>query len=178
MLENLLAARPNQGRAHFVALGFDHHLEPLGHGWLIIDGKDASAPKGLTVSSNRAPQWTDDLQAIVFGLHEPRPRDAAASTDDDTSGNEEPSSGPAQGGGRGDAPAAEDRVDLVLWHYKDPRLQTQQEVQEARDRAYNYAAIYRVASKKFVRLADDEMRDVTTGVPHAIASSGGRPKPS
>jgi hypothetical protein len=32
----------------------------------------------------------------------------------------------------------------VLWHYKDPRLQTQQEVQEARDRAYNYVAEYRV----------------------------------
>ena len=33
----------------------------------------------------------------------------------------------------------------MLWHYKDPRLQTQQEVQEARDRAYNYVAEYRVA---------------------------------
>ena len=54
-----------------------------------------------------------------------------------------------------------DKVDLVLWHYKDPRLQSQQEVQEARDRAYNYVAEYRVASKKFVRLADDTMRDVT-----------------
>ena len=49
----------------------------------------------------------------------------------------------------------------MLWHYKDPRLQTQQEVQEARDRAYNYVAVYRVQPKKFIRLADDEMRNVT-----------------
>ena len=52
-------------------------------------------------------------------------------------------------------------MDLVLWHYKDPRLQTQQEVQEARDRAFNYVAVYRVQPKKFIRLADDAMRNVT-----------------
>ena len=63
--------------------------------------------------------------------------------------------------GNADAPASDDKVDLVLWHYKDPRLQTQQEVQEARDRAYNYVADYRVQPKKFIRLADDAMRNVT-----------------
>ena len=121
---------------------------------------DASVPKGLSVSPNRSPQWTDDLEAIFFGLHEPRARDASAPADDDAA--DDPAAGaPPAGGGRGDAPAADEKVDLVLWHYKDPRLQTQQEVQEARDRAYNYAAIYRVASRKFVRLADDEMRNVT-----------------
>ena len=120
---------------------------------------DSSVPKGLTVSPNRAPQWTDDLQAIIFGLHEPRPRDPAASTDEE--GDESAAGGPQGAGGRGDAQAAEEKVDLVLWHYKDPRLQTQQEVQEARDRAFNYVAQYRVAAKKFIRLADEAMRNVT-----------------
>ena len=122
---------------------------------------DPAVPKGLTVSPNRAPQWTDDLQAIVFGLHEPRQKDPAAAADEDSTEESTTGANAAPAAGRGDAQAAEDKVDLVLWHYKDPRLQTQQEVQEARDRAYSYAALYRVQAKKFVRLADDEMRNVT-----------------
>jgi dienelactone hydrolase len=121
--------------------------------------KDNAVPKGFSISPNRAPQWSEDLEAIFFGLYEPRHRDnAAAETDStDTTTTETPAPN-----AEGNNPAAnDDKVDLVLWHYKDPRLQTQQEVQEARDRAYNYAAEYRVGAKKFVRLADDEMRTVT-----------------
>ena len=116
---------------------------------------DASVPKGFSVSPNRAPLWTDDLQALIFGLYEPRPREGGAATEEADGPADDPPA-PAN-----DAANPEDKVDLVLWHYKDPRLQTQQEVQEARDRAYNYVAEYRVGTKKFVRLADDTMRDVT-----------------
>ena len=66
---------------------------------------------------------------------------------------------------------SDEKVDLVLWHYKDPRLQTQQEVQEARDRTYNYVAEYRVQSKKFIRLADDAMRNVTVRRSRAAGAS-------
>lgn len=120
---------------------------------------DASVPRGMTISPNRSPLWTDDLQALIFGLYEPQPRDPSSTSTDDESG--EDTAGGPQTGGRGDAQPAEEKVDLVLWHYKDPRLQTQQEVQEARDRAFNYVAQYRVASKKFLRLADEAMRNVT-----------------
>jgi len=121
---------------------------------------DPAVPKGLSISPNRAPLWTDDLQALIFGLYEPRKKDASDAE------AENAAEGPAAGGdGAANGPAAaannDDKVDLVLWHYKDPRLQTQQEVQEARDRAYNYVAEYRVQPKKFIRLADDAMRDVT-----------------
>ena len=119
---------------------------------------DPSVPKGYTISPDREPQWTDDLQALIFGLHEPRRGDVPAAADPEA---------PEDGATAADAAAtppdgvnAEENVDLVLWHYKDPRLQTQQEVQEARDRAYNYVAEYRVQPKKFIRLADDEMRTV------------------
>ena len=55
--------------------------------------------------------------------------------------------------GRGDARRGERRtptrrVDLVLWHWLDTRLQSQQEVQEARDRAFSYLAMYRVDSRR------------------------------
>jgi len=119
--------------------------------------KDATVPKGLSISPNRGPLWTDDLQALLFGLYEPRQKDASVVAAD----AEDSPGGP---GASPDASASannDDKVDLVLWHYKDPRLQTQQEVQEARDRAYNYVAEYRVAPKKFIRLADEAMRNVT-----------------
>jgi dipeptidyl aminopeptidase/acylaminoacyl peptidase len=120
---------------------------------------DPSVPKGFSISPNRTPQWTDDQQALVFGLYEPRKKD---SSDAEAEGG--PDAPPAGGDAAGNGPngaANEDKVDLVLWHYKDPRLQTQQEVQEARDRAFNYVSEYRVQPKKFIRLADDEMRTVT-----------------
>ena len=49
---------------------------------------------------------------------------------------------------------------LVLWHGKDPRLQSQQIVQEAQDRAFNYLSEYRIVDNKFVRLSDDALRTV------------------
>src|SRR5262245_9513985 len=124
---------------------------------------DPSVPKGLSVSPNRDPQWTDDLQALIFGLYEPRPKDATEAEADAPVADESapPADAPRTGG---NAPENDDKVDLVLWHYRDPRLQTQQEVQEARDRAFNYVAEYRVAPKKFIRLADDEMRNVTVNL--------------
>src|SRR5262249_28400314 len=129
---------------------------------LIFDpATDSSVPKGMSVSPSREPQWSDDLQALFFGLYEPRTKDV---TDADADGTGQDESAPSAENGRGagaNAADNDDKVDLVLWHYKDPRLQTQQEVQEARDRAFNYVAEYRVASKKFIRLADDEMRNVT-----------------
>ena len=118
---------------------------------------DSSVPKGMTISPNRDPQWTDDLQAIVFGLYEPRQKDATDETPADAASAD---AGPAAADGD-PAANADEKVDLVLWHYKDPRLQTQQEVQETRDRAFSYVAEYRVDSKKFIRLADDELRNVT-----------------
>ena len=119
---------------------------------------DAAVPKGMSISPNRDPLWTDDLEALLFGLYEPRHKDDVDTTAD------APADGapaPADASANADAAGSDEKVDLVLWHYKDPRLQTQQEVQEARDRAYNYVAEYRVQAKKFIRLADESMRNVT-----------------
>jgi len=119
---------------------------------------DATFPKGMTISPNRDPQWTDDLQAMLFGIHEPRKKDPSETENADAAGEGARGEG---AGANGQAADADEKVDLVLWHYKDPRLQTQQEVQEQRDRAYSYLAEYRLDTKKFIRLADDEMRTVT-----------------
>jgi hypothetical protein len=107
---------------------------------------DKSFPQGMTISSNRNPQWTDDLQALLFGIHIPRARDASADGSA-TEGEEGRRPGPAaddQRPAESEAPNADEKVDLVLWHWQDSRLQSQQEVQEGRDRAFNYLAEYRV----------------------------------
>jgi dienelactone hydrolase len=123
---------------------------------------DKAFPQGMSISPNRNPQWTEDLQAITFGIYTPRKRDGAA----DTAEGEGPAA-PREGedaprpGAAPDSPSAEERVDLVLWHWLDKRLQSQQEVQEANDRSFSYLAEYRVQPKKFIRLADEDLRSVT-----------------
>ncbi len=124
---------------------------------------DKSFPEGMTISGNRDPRWTDDLQAITFGIHVPRPRDNNASARDNTDnesreGEERQDTG--GGNNTANAIANEERVDLVLWHWLDSRLQSQQEVQEGRDRTFSYLAVYRADTKKFIRLADEELRTV------------------
>jgi dipeptidyl aminopeptidase/acylaminoacyl peptidase len=120
---------------------------------------DKTFPDGLTISGNRDPRWTDDLQALLFGIHVPRPRDTAPGARDTEGEQREGEERPAPAAGN-DAPNADERVDLVLWHWRDARLQSQQEVQESRDRTFSYLAEYRVDSKKFIRLADEELRTV------------------
>ncbi len=49
---------------------------------------------------------------------------------------------------------------LVIWHWKDKRLQSQQQKEESRDKRFNYLAVYNLDTGKFVRLADDQLRNV------------------
>src|SRR5205823_2752488 len=53
------------------------------------------------------------------------------------------------------------KPDLVVWHWKDERLQPMQEKMAASDRAVSYSAVYWAKDKKFVRLSDDKLRQVS-----------------
>ncbi len=129
-------------------------------------------PTGWKVASERAPRWSTGMSAVFFGVREapkisrtpPAAGRGAAPT-----GAGAPGSGGtgavAPGGRAGGAPATPSAADsipsLILWHYKDPRLQSQQIVQEQTDRTFNYLAEYRVAEDRFIKLADDTIRTVT-----------------
>ena len=116
----------------------------------------ADAPAGFTISPNRNPMWTDDLGGILFGIHEVRPKDAS---DRDAAASIDP---PAGGAAADPAANAQDELpSLMLWHYRDPRLQSQQQVQEPRDKNFSYLAEYRVKDNRFLPLADESLRDVT-----------------
>jgi dipeptidyl aminopeptidase/acylaminoacyl peptidase len=151
--------------------------------------KDAAFPAGMTISANRTPSWTDDRAALFFGIAEARKKDKgdekaagdkltvvapvdAPKPDAPKPGPDTPKPVPDAPKPAPDAPkpgadatkADEDdaeKPDLVLWHWKDGRLQSQQQVQEDRDKRFSYLATYRIAGKKFIRLADESLRDVT-----------------
>ena len=129
--------------------------------------KDSSFPKGFAVSGNRAATWNEKMDAFVFGIHEPRKRTTPAGPQGNTTEGNTDSAQPAPPAPGNDE--ADEKVDLVLWHWKDSRLQSQQEVQENADRNFSYTAMYHVGPQKFVRLADDELRNVNLAPKHKYA---------
>ncbi len=119
---------------------------------------DKAFPAGMTVSPDRAPSWTEGFDAILFGIHE-----AKKKKDADRQENGEAKAAPDAAAAKepkAAEPDDEDIPDLVLWHGQDRRLQSQQQVQEQRDKTYSYLAEYRVETKAFFRLGDDDLRYV------------------
>ncbi len=99
---------------------------------------------------------------MTFGIHEIKPkqqkgRDAgAAAKSDDSDGDK---SKDAASNAKPDD--SEDRPDLVIWHWKDSRLQSMQQVQENRDKNFSFLCAYRPSDQKFLRLADPQLKDVS-----------------
>jgi dienelactone hydrolase len=141
----------------YAVLGFSDIAAAAPRRTVFDPASDGTFPKDMTVSGNREPRWTDDRQALLFGIHYPRRRDAAP---DGPESDNPASPAPREGDGPVTPANADEKVDLVLWHWQDGRLQSQQQVQEQRDRNFSYLAEYRIDAKKFIRLADEEMRTV------------------
>jgi len=122
---------------------------------------DKTFPEGLSVSPSRGASWTENLDALVFGIRELEKTDAKPEAKPDAG---RPESGTEAASGER-APADEtpedEKVDLVLWHHKDPRLQSQQQVQEQADKGFSFLSAYRVKEQKFLRLADEALRRVS-----------------
>ena len=122
---------------------------------VVFDPKsDSSFPTGMTISAARTPAWREDLSEVVFGIHEVKAKKKNAAVAD-AAANADENARPVPPANAQDQP---DLPDLVIWHYKDPRLQTQQQVQEGADKSFSYLSAYSPASKKFVRLADESLR--------------------
>jgi len=51
-------------------------------------------------------------------------------------------------------------ADLVIWNWQDKRLQSQQQKEASRDKSFSYLCAYHVDTKRFVRLANESLRDV------------------
>ena len=131
-------------------------------------------PAGMKVSGDRVPSISEDFGTVFFGIRAVKPKpepDVVASREGGRGAGSQRSvvqaGAPGEGGARNQprVDAEDDNPSLVLWHWKDPRLQAMQLVQEQQDRTYSYLAEYRVAENKFVRLADDALRTVNL-LPH------------
>ena len=76
--------RPSLRDKRYVVLGFTG-FGAVATESFAYDPSDKAFPAGMTISPNRTPRWTEDLQALTFGIHMPRPRDtstAGRETDD------------------------------------------------------------------------------------------------
>jgi hypothetical protein len=128
-----------------------------------ITEKSAGITGALVVSADRTPKWNDQQSVLYFGLREARPA-APPSTGAPLGGG---ANAPAPGAGAGGqvAPARQDdeTPSLILWHWKDPRLQSNQQVTENADRTFSYLAAWHLASPKVVQLSDETVRTVSVG---------------
>lgn len=129
-------------------------LAPKGPRKIVYDpAGDKAFPAGMTVSPNRAPEWTESFDAVLFGIQEAKKKKDADKKDVAKDGPPAPPEKPAE-------ESEEETPDLVIWHWQDARLQSQQQVQAQSDQNYSYLAEYRVKEKTFIRLADDDLREV------------------
>jgi dipeptidyl aminopeptidase/acylaminoacyl peptidase len=149
-------------------VAFSGLQNPKGPQKIVYDpAADKDFPEGLTVSPNRAPVWTESFDGLLFGIHEvKKKKDAAKKDESGREGEKEADPAPAP---KPDDLADEDIPDLVIWHGKDGRLQSMQQVQEQRDKTFSYLSIYRVKEKTFLRLADDDLRQVQPAPKHRFA---------
>ena len=130
-----------------------------------ISARSTGITGGLVVSSDRVLQWGDGQKTIYFGLREPRPpRETPTGPPAVAPAANAPAPGAGAGGQIAAAPqTSADVPSLILWHWKDARMQSQQQVQEAADRAFSYLAVYNIAAQRVTKLADDKLRDVAVG---------------
>ncbi|HEX6307588.1 MAG TPA: prolyl oligopeptidase family serine peptidase [Longimicrobiales bacterium] len=119
-------------------------------------------PEGWKLASERAPRYADDMSAVYFGIREVKEKEPVSNGvragAPGMGGSIERSVGGARGGTGESADTA--LPSLILWHHRDPRLQSQQIVQEQLDRTFNYFSAYRFRDRRFMQLADDAVRTV------------------
>jgi len=136
--------------------------------------EDSNFPEGMTLSPNRNPLWTEDLSAVLFGIHEVKKKENSEEETEEKT--EEPEEKPAPEKKPEKEIDKQDLPDLVIWHWLDKRLQSMQQVQEKRDENFSFLSVYDIKEKKFIRLADEKIRDVSPAPKHKWAVGFDRKK--
>jgi hypothetical protein len=131
---------------------------------LTIDASTAGIPRGLVLSADYNIDFGRNTNVLYVGLREPRP---PRTRNANFNGTTAQGVAPGGGGNTGRVAAAPqtdaDVPSLVLWHWKDPRTQATQQVQENNDRAFSNAAAYQIGASKVVPLTDDKLRNLQRG---------------
>jgi len=104
-------------------------------------------PEGMAVSDKSDVSFSEDGGIVLFGIKEiPEPK---KDEEDD----------------------AEEEAKFDLWHWNDPYPQPQQKIMAKRVRDNTWESVYHIADKKFVKLADETIPDVS------LSDSGSIPRP-
>ena len=140
----------------FVAMGFTGFGSSIER--VEVDASALSGfPEGMRIAPARTPSWSDDRTTLFFGITE-APTEQADGDRPDV----RPVAG-VPGAMQTPPPSLDDDDDLptlVLWHARDPDLQSRQQVQENNDRRFTFLSAYHVSEGRFVELATEEVRDV------------------
>lgn len=128
----------------------------------VVDAQTNGLPAGRVLSADYAIAFSRDASALFVGLRSPRPARPR-------NGSGGSSSSPAPGAGAGGRLAAAPQTDvnvpsLVLWHWKDDRTQSTQQVQENADRNFVHVAAVRLAAAgSIVSITDESLRNLARG---------------
>jgi dipeptidyl aminopeptidase/acylaminoacyl peptidase len=127
---------------------------------------DKSFPTAMTISPNRPPDWSEDMSSLLFGISPVKKKVGADKAADDKAKETEEKPDPAKAAMEAMKRDEPDKPDMVIWHWKDKRLQSQQQVQEGFDKNFSFLSVYRIDEKRFIRLADDSLRQVSLAPKH------------
>ena len=102
-----------------------------------LDPKKATGlPKGWIVSDRAPLAWSDDGKRVFFGMKE---QGAAAPTERKTT---------------------DEQADVDVWNTADERIQSVQMIRAEADRNFTFREAFDVVADRFVKLADETMRDL------------------
>ena len=132
---------------------------------------DTNFPKNMAIVKGSA-NFTDAQDAFLFSIQQTpktEPKKDPAKPDDAKKGDKKdepkkPEASDELQQPKSTTPSAAptgEKPDLVIWHWKDDRLQSQQQKDEGSDRVTTFQCSYRIKEKKFIRLADDKLKRVS-----------------
>ncbi|MCO6498058.1 MAG: S9 family peptidase [Chitinophagaceae bacterium] len=151
------------------------------------DTDSLNFPAGMTVSSNRAPYWSDDLSTIIFGINELEPVNKEPEQTKPTKDTSREASVAKlekikadtsihtledlkKAIAKADKPEGSDvkkskkndakKPDMVIWNWQDKRLQSVQQLRERMDKNFSFLASYNVNTNKFIRINDSSVMNV------------------
>jgi dipeptidyl aminopeptidase/acylaminoacyl peptidase len=126
--------------------------------------EDPAIPDDMTISPGRTPNWNDERTFIFFGIQELQEKKDKSKSDDKKKTDEDAKDKkPAPSTGE------DETAGLVIWHWNDPRLQSQQQKQESRDKSKSDLCVYQIENTKTIRLADEEIIRVSVNRPYKFA---------
>ena len=104
---------------------------------IVLDPAKVDAfPKGWVVSDRAPLSWSEDNKRVFFGMKE---QVAAPPTERKTT---------------------DEAADVDVWNTADERIQSQQMIRAEQDRNFTFRQAFDVAAKRFVKLADETMREL------------------